>query len=197
MNSSLNTSHRTAAAAFAVPSRPVRMLLATLTLAVLAGMAQTAFAQGMDGMRGMHGGPGRHGMGGDHGGPGGMMGGAHMGRMLDLVNATPEQRTQIKTIMDAAHTDLKAQRESGRTLRQQMQTAFAQPNVDARAVESLRVQIQAQHDAASKRMTQAMLDASKVLSAEQRKTLADAMAKRQALMQRHAAERSALDKPAK
>lgn len=198
MNSSLNTSRRrTAAAAFAVPSRPARMLLATLTLAVLAGMAQTAFAQGMDGMRGMHGGPGRHGMGGEHGGPGGMMGGAHMGRMLDLVNATPEQRTQIKTIMDAARTDLKAQRESGRTLRQQMQTAFAQPNVDARAVESLRVQIQAQHDAASKRMTQAMLDASKVLTAEQRKTLADAMAKRQALMQRHAAERSALDKPAK
>jgi Spy/CpxP family protein refolding chaperone len=125
------------------------------------------------------------------------MGGAHMSRVMDAVKATPEQRTQIKTIMDAARTDLKAQHEAGRTLHQQMQAAFAQPTVDARAVESLRAQIVAQHDTASKRMTQAMLDASKVLTPEQRKTLADLMAKRQAMMQRHASERATLDKGTK
>jgi Spy/CpxP family protein refolding chaperone len=186
-------------------SRPTQMLMATLLVAVAAGLTPTAHAQPMGGM---HGGPAgmRGGADGMHGdgmgmgagmGMGGGMAGAHMGRALDAVKATPEQRAQIKTIMEAARTDLKAQREAGRTLHQQMQAAFTQPTVDARAVEALRVQIAAQHDTASKRMTLAMLDASKVLSVEQRKTLADLMAQRQAMMQRHASERATLDKSTK
>lgn len=180
-------------------SRPAQMLLATLFVAAAASLAPQAHAQpmgemhgGPGGMRGMHGGMHGEGMGMGMG-----MGGAHMGRVLDAVKATPEQRTQIKTIMDAARSDLKAQHEAGRTLHQQMQTAFAQPTVDARAVESLRAQIAAQHDTASKRMTQALLEASRVLTPEQRKTLADLMAKRQAMMQRHASERATLDKSTK
>jgi Spy/CpxP family protein refolding chaperone len=43
-------------------------------------------------------------------------------------------------------------------------------------------------------MMQAMLDTSRVLTADQRKTLADRMAQRQALMERQRAEREALDK---
>jgi Spy/CpxP family protein refolding chaperone len=180
-------------------SRPTQMLMATLLVAVAAGLTPTAHAQPMGGM---HGGPagmrgGGDGMHGDGMGMGGGMAGAHMGRALDAVKATPEQRAQIKTIMEAARTDLKTQREAGRTLHQQMQAAFTQPTVDARAVEALRVQIAAQHDTASKRMTLAMLDASKVLSVEQRKTLADLMAQRQAMMQRHASERATLDKSTK
>jgi Spy/CpxP family protein refolding chaperone len=169
-------------------SRPVQMLLATLFVAAAAGLTPAAHAQAMGemhgGMRGMHG----EGMG---------MGGPHMGRVMDAVKATTEQRAQIKAIMDAARADLKSQHEAGRALHQQMQAAFTQPTVDARAVESLRAQITAQHDTASKRMTQALLDASKVLSPEQRKTLADLMAKRQAMMQRHASERATLDKGTK
>ena len=191
-------------------SRPLQMLMATLLVAVAAGLAPTAHAQAMGDM---HGGPGgMHGADGMHGGPGGMhgghggmhgdgmgmgMGGPPMGRVLGMVKATPEQRSQIKTIMDAARSDLKGLHETGRALHQQMQTAFTQPTVDPRAVEALRVQITAQHDAASKRMTQALLDASKVLTAEQRKILADQMAKRQAMMQRHASERATLDKATK
>ena len=125
------------------------------------------------------------------GGPG-MMG----GRALDLVNATADQRAQIKTIMDAARADLKASHDSAQSLHLQLQAAFAATTVDARTVESLRAQISAVHDTQSKRMTQAMVAASQVLTPDQRKTLADAMAKRQALMQRQAAERAALDKSA-
>jgi Spy/CpxP family protein refolding chaperone len=171
-------------------STPVRMLLATLMVAAAGSLSliQPAFAQPMGGHGGMHG--GMHGEMG--GGPGGMMGGPRIGRMLDRVNATADQRAQIKTIMDAAHTDMQALRTSGSSLRQQMQAAFAQPTVDARAVEALRAQISAQHDSVSKRMTQAMLDVSRVLTPEQRKTMADAMAKRQSMMQRHAAERAAV-----
>ncbi len=174
-------------------SRPAQMLLATLFVAAAASLSPSAHAQplgdmhgGSVGMRGMH----SEGMGMG-------MAGAHMGRVLDAVKATPEQRAQIKSIMEAAHTDLKAQREAGRTLHQQMQAAFTQPTVDARSVESLRAQIAAQHDTASKRMTQAMLDASKVLTPDQRKAMADMMAKRQAMMQRHASERATLDKGTK
>ena len=171
-------------------SRPIQMLLATLTVAVAitASMAQTAFAQPAAARGGMP--P----MGDMRGGPGGMMGGRHMGRVLDLVGATADQRAQIKTIMDAAHADIKTQRDSGRSLHQQMEAAFAQPTVDARTVEALRLQISALHEAGSKRMTQALLDISKVLTPDQRKTLADAMAKRKAMMERHAAERAALEK---
>jgi Spy/CpxP family protein refolding chaperone len=174
-------------------SRPVQMLLATLFVAAAASLTPSAHAQPMGDM---HGGP--SGMRGMHAEGMGMgMGGAHMGRVMDAVKATPEQRSQIKSIMEAARADLKGQREAGRALHQQMQAAFTQPTVDARTVESLRAQITAQHDTASKRMTQALLDASKVLTPEQRKTLADMMAKRQAMMQRHASERATLDKGTK
>lgn len=124
--------------------------------------------------------------GGHHGGP--MMGGMMMGeRMLDAVNATPEQRTQVKQIMDAARTDLQAQREAGRALHEQMRQLFAQPTVDARAAETLRLQALAQHDAASKRMMQAMLEVSRVLTPEQRARLAELGARRHANMERRAA----------
>ncbi len=169
------------------PNRhPLRLLAATLTVALAAGLAQTASAMPHDGP----GGPGGPGMG--------LMAGGrhHMERMLDAVNATPEQRTQIQQIMKAAADDLRAQRDSGRKLHQDMQALFTQPTVDARAAETLRQQMLAQHDAASKRMLQAMLEASRVLTPEQRKTLADRMAQRRSMMERHRSERQQLDKPA-
>jgi Spy/CpxP family protein refolding chaperone len=78
-----------------------------------------------------------------------------------------------------------------------MMALFTQPTVDARAVETLRQQMLAQHDQASKRMLQTMLDVSRVLTPEQRKTLADRMAQRRSMMDRHRTERDTLDKPAR
>ncbi len=73
--------------------------------------------------------------------------------------------------------------------------ALAQPTVDTRAIEKLRQQALAQHDKASQRMTQALLDTSRVLTTEQRAGLNQRMA----MVQRHHAERAALDaaKPAR
>jgi protein CpxP len=141
----------------------------------------------------MGGGPGGH-----HGGPGGygaMMGGPHMDRMLDRINATTEQRAQIKQITAAAQVDMKAQHESGRALREQFMALFAQPTVDARAAEELRQKQMLQRDAASKRMLQMMLDVSQVLSPDQRKQIADSMAERRNMMQRHQRERQSIDTP--
>lgn len=164
-----------------------RLLLLTFLVALTAGVSQTAMANPHGGWAGHEG----------HSGAGGrgMMGAPHhIERMLDSVNATPEQRTQVNQIMQAAHTDMKAQHEAGRTLRQQSQALFAQPNVDARAAETLRQQMLTQHDQASKRKLQLMLDVSRVLTPEQRKTLGERMDKRRAMAERHRTERDSMER---
>ena len=163
----------------------LRLAAATTVLAVAGGLFQTAQAAPHDG-------PGAH--GGGPGGAGFMMGNPRMlDRMLDSVNATTEQRAQIKTIATAAQTDLKAIHAQGKTLREQSAALFAQTTVDARAAESLRQQMLAQHDAASKRTLQAMLDASRVLTPEQRQSLAKRMAERRSMMERHRGERESME----
>lgn len=174
---------------FASLSRSTRLFAGGVVVA-LAG----AFAVGANAMPD---GPMGH---GHHMGPGAMggmgpMGGPMMGRMLDSVNATDAQRAQIKDIWKAAFDDLKKQREAGRNLREQAMQIFTQPTVDAAAAESLRQQMLAQHDAASKRMTQAMVDAANVLTPDQRRQLGEKMKQRRDMMERHRQERDALDRP--
>jgi len=154
----------------AVANRGVKWMLASAALAVSATVALSAWAQPMGGR---HGGEG----GGMFGGAA-MMGGRGVDHMLDGLNATDAQRSQIKQIFQAAGTDLKAQRESRRALRERSLQIFAAPNVDAAAAESVRQQMLQQHDQASKRMLQATLDASKVLTPEQRAKLAERMKQR-------------------
>jgi protein CpxP len=178
----------------------LKFWLASGVLAVAAGMGANAIAMPHGGAhqgghhggqhqgRGMHEGMGGHGM---------MMMGSprHLERMLDHVKATPEQKTQIKQIAEAARADLQTQREAGKALREQSRALLVQPTVDARAAETLRQQMLAQHDQASKRMLQATLDISRVLTLEQRQTLANTMAQRQAMMEKHRSERAGVEKP--
>lgn len=103
--------------------------------------------------------------------------------MLDGLNATDAQRTQIKQIAMAAAADMKAQRDSARDLREKGVQIFTAPTVDAVAAEALRQQMSAQLDTASKRHLQAMLDVSKVLTPEQRVKIGDRMKQRQTQMQ--------------
>jgi Spy/CpxP family protein refolding chaperone len=160
-----------------VSSYAARFAAVCVLLIATAGAAVTTNAQGMGG----------HGHGD---GPGMMMFGGspeHIGRgvdrMLDGLGATDAQRAQIKQIAMAAATDLKAQHETGRALHEKGMQIFAAPTVDAAAAESLRQQMLAQHDQASKRVLQAMLDVSKVLSPEQRAKMAERMKQRRAVMQ--------------
>jgi Spy/CpxP family protein refolding chaperone len=207
---SMTSTKLTSSRSFFAPSR---LASAALAVALIGGVALSAWAQGGPGAAGPGPGPmamGMHGGGGPGhgpmamgmyggGGPGvGMMAGRGMERMLDSVNATAEQRTQIKAIADKARADMLAQREAGRGLREQMAKLFAQPVVDASAIEALRAQMLQQHDAQSRRMTQAMVEASRVLTPEQRKQIAERMTQRRAMMERHRAERQTLEgnKPA-
>lgn len=156
-----------------------RLLGASLFVALASGVMLTAEAAPMGG--GGDGG-GHHRGGMMMGGP--MMGGMYAERMLDAVNATPDQRSQVKQIMETARNDLKAQRDAGRAVHDQMRQLFAQPTVDARVAETLRQQAMAQHDQSSRRMMQAMLEVSRVLTPEQRAKLAEMAAQRRANMER-------------
>ncbi|HEX4232727.1 MAG TPA: Spy/CpxP family protein refolding chaperone [Caldimonas sp.] len=104
-------------------------------------------------------------------------------RMLDGLGATDAQRSQIKQIAAAAASDVKAQAEAGRSLRQRALQAFTAPNVDAAAVEQVRQQMLQQHDQMSRRVTQAMLDVARVLTPEQRVRLGERIRDHQASME--------------
>ena len=185
-----------------IDSKRTRLYLAGLSLALA-----SAFATGVHAASGGPGGPGMMGSGmmghGPMGGPGGHGGYGYGGgmfegmmtRLLDRVNATPQQRTQIQQIMQTQANEMRAQREAGRALRQEAMTLFAQPAVDAAAVEALRQKQLALHGEASKRMTTAMLEISRVLTPEQRKQMADYMTQRGEMMQRHQRERQAVEAP--
>jgi protein CpxP len=193
------------ALANAAPSaRRVQVVLIGMAMTLLAALSLSAWAQpapppGMaergPGMAFPHMGEHGRGMGPMHHGRGGDMGGGmmfrgspeRMGRMidhmLDGLNASDAQRSQIKQIAAAAAADLKAQGQAGRGLRQRSMQAFMAPNVDAAAVEQVRQQMLQQHDQMSRRVTQAMLDVARVLTPEQRARLGERMRDRQARME--------------
>lgn len=163
------------------------LVVAAITLAgALAAHAQPAQGPGYGAGHGPGHGPMMRGEPGH--GPGGFMGGMIF-RMLDRVNATPEQRAQIQQIVDRHRAEASAEREGGRALRDQAMALFAQPTVDAAAVEALRKQQVARMDAASKRMTQSMLEIAQVLTPDQRKQMADEMQQRRVMMERRWRER--------
>lgn len=156
-------------------------------MALAAGLTLPAAAQPGPGM-------GRPGMDGPHGGPG--MGGpdmmmmgdpAHMARgvdrMLDGLGISDAQRSQIQQIVQAASTEMRAQHEAGRALRDKGMQLLTAPTIDATAAEALRQQMQVQHDQASKRMLQTLIDVARVLTPEQRTKLGERMKLRRDAMQ--------------
>ena len=171
------------------PHHAGRLFAGALLVALLGSVSLSAMAQGDRHGPGHHG-PAAAGMGMGMGIP---MQGRMLEGMLDRVNATAEQRAQIKQIAERTATDMKAQHDSSRGLREQAATLFAQPVVDANAAEALRLQMMQQHDQRSRRMMQAMLEVSRVLTPDQRKQLAERMARRGDMMRRHMQERQSLD----
>lgn len=161
-----------AAARRTVGPRGMKWMLSGMVIAVAATFALSAWAQPGGA------GPGMHGMGG----PGMMMDGRGVDHLLDGLNASEAQRTQIRQIFKAAADELRGQRDQRRALHERGLQIFAAPNVDAAAAEQVRQQMQQLHEQASKRMLQAMLDASKVLTPEQRAKLAERMKQRGEVM---------------
>lgn len=169
-------------------ARGVRRIALTTVLAL--GSASTLLMAGSLGLTAAHAqnsasaprgmpGPGDcgpHGHRGEAGMPFGPFGGGRgLDRMLNEVQASDAQRTQIKQIAEAARKDLQADHAAGRGLHEKMLQIMSAPTVDAAAAESVRQQMLALHDQVSKRALQAMLDISRALTPEQRAQLAQHM----------------------
>ncbi len=151
-----------------------RIVIGGLAAAVVAGIGLVAATGGEFG-RGMGGhGWAMDGHGWGKGGPGMH---ASMGRgfaerglerMLDGIDATPEQADKIRAIVDAARDDLEPAIDGMRDTREKVAEMLGAATIDRAAAETLRAERVAAVDQASRRLTTAILDAAEVLTPEQR-----------------------------
>ena len=106
----------------------------------------------------------------------------HIEHMLDVANATDAQRSQIDSLFKAAREELAGQHDASSKLHVQLAALYTATNIDAAAIESVRAQMSAQREVASKRLSQASIDAARVLTPEQRARIGEVMKKRMARM---------------
>lgn len=92
-------------------------------------------------------------------------------KMLDNIKATDSQRTAVKSIFARMFAEMAPIHQQHKALHEQIAAAFAAETVDRAAVENLRKQVPTLVDQASQVFTKALLDASQVLTPEQRQTL--------------------------
>jgi Spy/CpxP family protein refolding chaperone len=104
---------------------------------------------------------------------GGMAGPGFMARrldrMLDKVNATQTQRSQIHAIWDGLRPQLKAAHQQHAALHQQMVTALTGATINPSDVEKLRQQQMTVANTTSSLFTQGIVGTAQVLTADQRK----------------------------
>jgi Spy/CpxP family protein refolding chaperone len=122
-----------------------------------------------------------HGPGGWHDGMGGMVDtdpavaakriDARVAYMLAEIDATPEQRERISTILKGLANDMQQNRQRHMQARRQSLELLAAPTIDRAQLEKLRVEQMQLGDVTSRRMLQAMMDSAEVLNPEQRAKL--------------------------
>jgi len=154
---------------FPVRVTPTRLVATIAAAAIAGGVALAAFASD-DAPAAPPPPPGHH-----H--PPMMMGGLMLPRgpmldhLLDQVDASAQQRSQVHRISDSMAAGMEAGRAAAHADHEQLLSLFAQPVVDAAAVEAVRQRMLARHDADSRLAMQAMLQLSQVLTPEQRTRL--------------------------
>jgi protein CpxP len=124
---------------------------------------------------GPHGGY-HHGMGPGEFGGGRMFGPARfergMDRVLWFVDASSEQRSKIRGVLERTADDLFALREQHLTGRREIAAALGAATIDRARLETLRADQMKLAETASKRVTDALAEAAEVLSPTQRADLA-------------------------
>ena len=98
--------------------------------------------------------------------------------VLDDVSATAEQKQRVAQIAKEAAQELMPMRKQHKEARGRAVDLFVQPTIDHAAIEQLRVEELQLGEAASKRITKAIVDAAEVLTPEQRVKLAAEWKKR-------------------
>jgi periplasmic protein CpxP/Spy len=102
---------------------------------------------------------------------------AHADRMVHHlsveIDATAEQQEKLRAIVTGAIMDLMPVREKIMAARATARDLLTQPTVDRTAIEKFRAELIETHDAVSKRLVQAVVDAAEVLTPEQRLRVSD------------------------
>lgn len=89
------------------------------------------------------------------------------------IDATAEQQDKLRAVVRGAVKDLLPVREKLLTARATARDLLTQQTIDRAAIEKFRVDQIAVHDAASKRIVEAVADAAEALTPEQRRKLAN------------------------
>jgi Spy/CpxP family protein refolding chaperone len=156
-----------------IPSRPRRrawlLLIPALTVLGIAGGTYTAHAQTAEAA---------------DAGPAGF-GARRLERLLDKVGATAGQRGQIEAIWAGLRPQLRAFHQQERSIHQQMGAALSAPTINPAAVEQLRQQSMGVANQLSSTFTQGLVQTAQVLTPEQRKTAAAAIAEARARFHQH------------
>jgi len=119
---------------------------------------------------------GGHGFGGGMGGPFmNMRAEWGVNRILDRLDATPEQKEKVTAIVKKTLADLEPMRNGRTAFRDEAAKLMKADKVDRAELEKLRVKHLSQADTASKQITQAVADAADVLSPKQRAELVGRM----------------------
>jgi Spy/CpxP family protein refolding chaperone len=168
-----------------------RTWLAALAVTVMGLVAGATVLTGARALAQWPGGPGMHGGAGMSPGPGmtrghGMFPGHRMdpGMMrrristaldegLNQASVTPEQRVAIHASRDRAFAALDAQRPDPRAHRDQVLAVFEGDYLDAGQLQALHAQMEQQHEAVRKAITQAIVEIHNTLTPAQRKIVAD------------------------
>jgi periplasmic protein CpxP/Spy len=101
-----------------------------------------------------------------------------IGRLVDDVGGTQDQKDRLVAIATAALADLRPLREQARQARLRGLELLAAPLIDRAALEQQRVAQMQAADARSRRILQAMADAAEVLTPQQRAKATQRMATR-------------------
>ena len=94
------------------------------------------------------------------------------------IDATAEQQDKLRTIARGAVKDLVPMRARAQAARERAEALLVQPNLNRSDIESFRTEQMALADAFTKRVAQALGDASDVVTPEQRKKLDELIAAR-------------------
>jgi periplasmic protein CpxP/Spy len=162
------------------PVRRRRGRAAFFALLIALGVGTTAFFAGQAFSQP---GFGPFGHGGWHG-RGFMMGQMDPAQIEDLadrlvrhlaieVDATNEQQERLRAVVKSAVRDLVPMREKAHAARQRGRELLLGSTIDRAAIEAFRAEQLALADTASKRVVQALADASSILTAEQRRKIED------------------------
>ena len=99
-------------------------------------------------------------------------------RVLYEVDATPEQRQQVKDILGKAFEEMGDKRGQRQQDRKAVLEILSAPKVDRAKLQDLRTERMQQMEQMSERMVQAFADAAEVLTPEQRAKLGEVMEQR-------------------